>query len=148
MLLRLLFIVVFRLWELDVSTLKRICIEMSRSDRLIVCVDNLEIGVKRINFIVRFGDKMEFRFVEIDQLWTKIRKGAKCNWYLTIAFFALASSRYEPLRSSIAFSIALCAMFSSKFWTFVVFNFHMKLKKRFALVIQNILCSNLGRLER
>ena len=63
--------------------------------------------------------------------------------YLTIAFFAPASSGYEPLRLSIALSTALCAVFSSRPETPVVPDFHMKLKKRPALVVHDILSNNL-----
>lgn len=62
--------------------------------------------------------------------------------YLTIAFFAPASSGYEPLRPSIALSTALCAVFSSRPETPVVPDFHMKLKKRPALVVHDILSNN------
>jgi len=41
---------------------------MSRSDRLVVCVGNLEIGVNGVNPTVRFGGGMGFRSVEIVQL--------------------------------------------------------------------------------
>ena len=62
--------------------------------------------------------------------------------YLTTAFFAPASSGYEPLRLSIALSSALCAMFSSRPGTPVVPEFHMKLKNRPALVVHDMLFSN------
>jgi hypothetical protein len=66
-------------------------------------------------------------------------EGTHYGSYLTIAFLASASSGYEPLRASIAFSTAFWAVFSSKPWTPVVPDFHIKLKNRPALVVQDII---------
>lgn len=56
----LLTVVIFRLREPYVSLPERVCVRMSRSDRLIVCIGNLKIGVEGVNPTICFGGRMRF----------------------------------------------------------------------------------------